>query len=122
MLRLLLRHLPILATLGAISCRAPDDCTLNYVYGLNVYVSDASTQGSLVDGGTVVVAADGSFADTATAFAGTFNAAGERPGRYTVTAERLGYQKWTQSNVVVRSDGCHVEPVSLHARLQVVAQ
>jgi hypothetical protein len=110
----------LLAFVGA--CRMPDMCTLNYVYGLNIYVSDRSTQASLVDGSTVVVASDGSFVDTVTAFAGTFNTAGERPGRYTVTAERLGYQKWTQANVVVRDDGCHVEPVSLHARLQAASR
>jgi hypothetical protein len=108
----------LLVALGLASCSAPNDCTLPYIYGLSVYVSDRTTQAGLVDGQTVVVATDGVFVDTATSLAGTFKAAGGRPGRYTVTAERIGYQKWTQANVVVRMDGCQLEPVSLHARLQ----
>jgi hypothetical protein len=116
------RTLILLGACSVVGCRAPDDCTLNYLYGVHVYVSDRTTQISLVVPGTLVVATDGSFSDTATTFGGTFDLAGERPGRYTVTAERAGYQKWTQSNVVVRSDWCHVIPVSLHARLQPISQ
>ena len=115
----LLRTLSILtAGLGAIACDHPTVCTANYVYGLAIYVSDRTSQVSLVDNQTIVVVRDGSFADTAVAFAGVFNAAGERPGVFTVTAERVGYQKWTQSNVRVTADECHVRPVDLHARLE----
>jgi hypothetical protein len=122
MLPLLLRRTRIfVVALGALACRAPDDCA-GFAYGLNVYVSDRNTQIGLVDVQTVVVANDGSFLDTATLENGTFNAADGRPGHYTVTAERAGYQKWTQSNVVVRSEGCHIAPVSLHARLQPTTQ
>lgn len=120
MLRLpLLRILAALTGgLGAIACNHPTACTANYVYGLTIYVSDRTSQASLVDNQTLVVARDGVFADTAIAFGGVFNAAGERPGLYTVTAERAGYQKWTQPNVRVRADECHVQPVDLHARLE----
>ena len=108
----------LIVALSVASCRTPNDCTLPFVYGLSVYVSDRNTQLGLVDGQTVVIATDGGFVDTATAYAGTYQAAGGRPGRYTVTAERIGYQKWTQANVVVRMNGCQLESVSLHARLQ----
>ena len=113
----LMRAVSFGLVVAVFGCERPTLCTLNFVYGLNVYVSDRVTQFSLVDPGTLVVATDGAFADTATAFAGTFQAAGERPGRYAVSVERSGYQKWSQSNVQIESDGCHVEPVSLHARL-----
>tara|TARA_A100001037_G_scaffold280230_1_gene282799 strand:+ start:12237 stop:12392 length:156 start_codon:yes stop_codon:yes gene_type:complete len=43
--------------------------------------------------------------------------AGERPGEYSVTAERLGYDRWTMSGVEILSDGCHVIPVSLRVQM-----
>jgi hypothetical protein len=106
-----------MVSLVGVACDQPTVCTANYVYGLAIHVSDRATQISLVDNQTIVVASEGAFADTAVAFAGVFNAAGERPGVYTVTAERSGYQKWSQGNVRVRADDCHVQPVDLHARL-----
>lgn len=48
---------------------------------------------------------------------GQLAAAGERAGTYTVTIGHAGYASFTQTNVVVNRDACHVIPVKLEARL-----
>jgi hypothetical protein len=41
----------------------------------------------------------------------------ERQGTYTVTVHATGYQDWTKSGVLVTADQCHVNGVSLTAKL-----
>jgi hypothetical protein len=95
-----------------IACKTPTvACTANYVYGLAIYVSDRTTQVSLVDNQTTVVAREAGFADTAVVFNDVFNAAGERPGVYTVAVERAGYQSAAQTNVRIGAAECHVRTV-----------
>ena len=45
------------------------------------------------------------------------SAAHERPGTYTVTVSKPGYRDFTQSNIVVGADVCHVITVQITARL-----
>jgi hypothetical protein len=42
----------------------------------------------------------------------------ERAGNYTVTVQKPGYRSWTQANVRVTADRCHVRTVELRADLQ----
>jgi hypothetical protein len=41
----------------------------------------------------------------------------ERKGTYTVTVHATGYQDWTKTGVLVTADQCHVNGVSLTAKL-----
>jgi hypothetical protein len=41
----------------------------------------------------------------------------ERPGTYTVTVDKPGYQQWKQERVRVRDGSCHVQTVTLQANL-----
>lgn len=42
----------------------------------------------------------------------------ERSGNYTVTIVKPGYRDWVRRDVVVMSDHCHVQTVSLQALLE----
>jgi hypothetical protein len=100
-------------------------CTTELRYGLNVEVRDAVTGAPAADGARLI-ARDGDYVETVEGppIPGmTFlQAAGERPGRYTVTIQKTGYQDWTRDNVWVRDGGCHVATVRFEARLQPVQQ
>jgi hypothetical protein len=101
-------------------------CTDNFVYGLVVAVQDSLT-GAPTASGAQLIARDGAYADTM-AFPPnrpdlddrTLTGAGERPGTYTATVSKAGFLDWVRSGIVVTEDqyGCHVQPVSLTARLQ----
>ncbi len=99
-------------------------CTADFRYGLNVSVLDGIT-GAPVPRPMLIIATDGAYADTSQ-FAREARAipdmqswplVGERAGRYTVVVRASGYVDWTQSNVVITKDVCHVIPVALTARL-----
>ena len=102
---------------AAVSCTAPSGdvvCTLDFRYGLTIYVRDAVTGAGIADGATVVVR-DGSFVDSLTTpfpgsppGNGSFASAGERAGTYSVTVRRSGYQTWFANGIVVTADQCHV--------------
>jgi hypothetical protein len=100
------------------------DCTTEFVYGLQVDVVDSLT-GAPAGRGAVVIARDGSYADTAKsqlppgspAEGQTLLLAGERRGTYEVTVQRPGDQAWRQAGVRVTGDACHVRPTHLTARL-----
>lgn len=99
-------------------------CTADFRYGLNVRVLDAIT-GAPVPRPLLIVATDGMYADTARSAreatpipdAQSWPLVGERAGRYTVLVRASGYADWTQPNVVITKDVCHVIPVALTARL-----
>ena len=111
----------VAATLAASACNSdPIACTLQAVPAVAVTVRD-SAAGTLVGRGARIVAKDGAFADTARAtdtYDGPYDLARERPGTYTVTVEQQGYRIWSQPNVSVGRDACHVRTASLTARLQ----
>lgn len=114
----------LLASLSAGSgcALAPENCTAHYRFGLTVLVRDSSTASPAGDG-AIVTAQDGSYVETLTAFPGawdsvTFVGAGERPGRYAISVSKPGYRSWVRRGVRVGEDGCHVQGVTIEARLQ----
>jgi hypothetical protein len=115
-----MRYLIAMALAGAgIACSDNTGvvCTTEARPALSVSVRD------LISGGTVagsrVIARDGEYADTASdAFLGlVYSLAWERAGTYEVTVENDAYVPWRQAGVQVAKDECHVQTVSLVARL-----
>lgn len=107
--------MPALATCEAVP---PGACTLEARAGINVEVRDSVT-GAAAATGAIAVARDGGFADTLRSLDGvTVSGAWERPGTYTVGISKTGYQAWSATGVRVIDAGCHVQSVSLRARLQ----
>ncbi len=106
--------------LGAAGCHDTTGiaCTLEARPALSVTVRDLSTD-ALVTGETRVIAKDGAYADTAdAAFLGmVYSLAYERPGTYEVTVTNPAYDTWNQVGVRVTAGECHVETVSILARL-----
>lgn len=92
-------------------------CTADFRYGITATAVDAGT-GADVTAGAYMIVTEGSYRDSVTAHpGGELAAAGERAGRYTVTIGHPDYASFTQTNVVVNRDECHVIPVRLEARL-----
>jgi hypothetical protein len=116
------RSVLVLATTLVAGCNPfTGACTTDFRFGLNVEVRDAVTGAPAADGARLI-ARDGDYVETVEGppVPGmTFlQAAGERPGRYTVTIQKTGYQDWTRDNIWVRDDGCHVATARFEARLQ----
>ena len=119
-------HFVLLAgSVLGVGCSAIDPtdatvCTLEASAGITVDVRDSVTN-ALVGRGSVVVAREGTFAETASDTQisnGPYALVFERAGNYTVTVTQTGYQPWTKAGVVVAKDGCHVTGVAVTARLQ----
>ena len=118
----------VLVVLAVAGCDSIDglvgrSCTAIAVAGINVKVIDSLT-GAPVASGSLVRATEGTFTDSASVPANRSDLDSlsiplvfERPGTYQVTVEHAGYRIWTKSDVRVRDSGCHVDPVSLTARL-----
>ncbi len=99
-------------------------CTTEARAGIEVDVRDALT-GEPAAEGAIGLAQEGLFVDTLRVFptlppqgALTMVGAFERPGIYTVVVRKPGYREWTQANVVVSKDECHVITTRLQARLE----
>ena len=96
----------------------PVACTEQFVYGISIQVVDV-TSGALRASGSTLTVRDGSYEEIVTEVIGnTMVAAGERAGTYAVTITRDGYQTWSQFDVEVEENECHVIPVSLLAQIQ----
>lgn len=103
----------------------PIACTAIAVAGVNVKVLDSLTGVPLAFRDLWARVTDGTYKDSvlisqtsATSAPYQFGLAYERPGHYELTVRALGYKAWTKSNVTVTADICHVNPVSITARLQ----
>jgi hypothetical protein len=99
-------------------------CTQEVRPGLAVYVRNSSTSAGIASGASLV-AQDGTYKDSVAAPANRADldnsplfAAAERAGTYQVTVTKTGFVTWTQSNVRVTADRCHVNTVTLTALLQ----
>ena len=92
-------------------------CTDEWVYGLRVEVRDAVT-GAPAAAGALIVARDGSYADTLQ-IADSLLAfgAGERGGTYSLTITKTGYRTWQSSDIRVTRNECHVNPVIVQVEL-----
>ena len=122
-------RLSLLATVVALpttilACEEINDpnCTDEQRPGVRVEVRDSISGASIVAGTTLLLVA-GTYRDSVTAPQavppGFTSIAGahERAGSYAVTVKKNGYADW-HSTAVVRADECHVQTVSLLARLQ----
>jgi hypothetical protein len=94
---------------------APRDCDMSAHPAIRLDVRDSVTEATVTEG-IRAIARDGTFADT-TLFR-PVQLAHERPGTYTVTVEKEGYQTWSRTGVRVRDGECHVRTVDLIARLK----
>jgi hypothetical protein len=99
-------------------------CTQEIRPGLAVYVENSIT-GVGIASGASLVAQEGAYKDSVAApdgrpdiDASPLLAAAERAGTYQVTVTKTGYTPWTQSNVRVTANVCHVNTVTLTALLQ----
>jgi hypothetical protein len=83
-------------------CDVGTACPAIAIASLNVTVLDASTRQQLC--GATVTASDASFSERLLGFGPpcTYSGAYERPGSYSVRAEREGYQAASVDDVVVR--------------------
>lgn len=91
-------------------------CTDILVYGIRGTALDANTKADIT-AGAYLVATEGTFKDSVSGSGGVLRAAAERPGVYTVRIGHRGYFANIRNNVVVRSDGCHVIPVTVQENL-----
>lgn len=91
-------------------------CTMQFVYGISATVIDSAT-GANITPGSYMVVREGRYVDSVSAMGEFLSAAGERAGTYAVTIGRPGYSTFSQSEVVVTRDECHVIGVRLEARL-----
>jgi D-serine deaminase-like pyridoxal phosphate-dependent protein len=107
----------VIGAVGITACDVfgPKDCDLRAYPAIMVAIRDSLTDVPVTEG-VRVIARDGTYADTADFR--VFGLAHERPGTYTVTVEKDGYQTWSRTGVRVRDGECHVQTVELTARLK----
>lgn len=100
-------------------------CTTEARQAIIVLVRDAVTDAPIASGATLVLR-DGSFADSTTSPFGNPNDnqgglsplnSFERAGTYAVTVRRANYASWDTTGVRVTQGVCHVNTVTLTARL-----
>jgi hypothetical protein len=108
-------------TLASSACKlVPGPCTTNAAPAVSVAVHDSASN-ALVGRGAKIIARDGAFADTAditNEYDGPYGLAHERTGSYDVTVEQQGYRVWSRAGLNVTRGECHVQTVSITARLQ----
>lgn len=98
-------------------------CDAIGIPGMSIAVRDSSTGFGTASGATLIIT-EGEFREEhvippdESANDRLFRVLIDRPGLYTVTAEKNGFRTWTKTNVRVRQRGCHVETVDLIASLQ----
>jgi hypothetical protein len=109
------------AILSGCDVMGPVTCTTDVWPAVTVQVRDAATQAPAASG-TAAYVRDGTYIDPLRPGDPGENAlelfgAQERPGTYTVTIDKPGYQQWKQERVRVRDGSCHVQTVTLQANL-----
>lgn len=115
--------LPILA-FGMIGCSEGEPieiyCTDIEAYAIAVAVIDSVTNAPLDARDVDATAIDGSYRDSGRPGPlGYVYLARERQGTYQVEIAAPGYAPWVKKDIVVlREDLCHVQTVSLTARMQ----
>lgn len=94
-------------------------CTQEARAGITVDVRD-SVSNALVGRGSLIIAREGAVADTSvtTLGDGPFSLLLEHSGTFTLSVKQTGYQPWARAGVQVTRGTCHVNGVSLTARLQ----
>ena len=93
-------------------------CTGEFVPGVVVEVRDSLSGAPLAQGARGVVR-EGAFTDSLRPrTVASLQAAGERPGNYTVTVVHSGYAEWVLPGVQVQHGVCHVRTAIVQALLQ----
>ena len=93
-------------------------CTREWRPGIRVEVTSAS--GDTLSGTALVSAHSGDYADLEEVNLDQDHVAAlshERPGEYTVTVEKSGYETWRKSEIDVEKGRCHVKTVELNVKL-----
>lgn len=91
-------------------------CTLQYVYGVKVALTDV-TDGEIIGGATLTLR-DGVHREILReTMPGQYVGAGERAGTYDLTIEAEGYAPASRNLIIVMADACHVNPVNLSIEL-----
>ncbi len=136
---MILRSWPALAgaagacAIVAASCGSPTggggfSCTGELLPAIEVDVFDARTGTPAAAGATVLLSGSAQDSVTAPSTSGALVIAKVwyedrvKAGSYSVTVRKAGYSDWTQSNIRVQFDRCHVQTFErLAARLEPVA-
>jgi hypothetical protein len=112
--------------IAAVACSSSTSpvCTNEARPAVAVYVKNSSTSADIASGASLVVR-DGNYKDSVAApnnrpdlDNSPLYAGAERAGTYQVTVTKTGFAEWTQSDVRVTANKCHVNTVTLTALLQ----
>ncbi len=106
----------------------PGQCATVVVPGLSITVQDLAT-GKNVRGPLVVIAREGTYADTAHIYNPTaaapdsmdfnpYQLVMERPGTYDISVQAPGYGLWHVSGIQVIKGRCHVNTVQIVAQME----
>lgn len=108
--------LPLLTALGGCGIFGPHDCSLEFVYGIEVVVTDRDSGQPVIDGlsGTTV---ENGVVSTMMASGNRLYGAGENAGLHAVLVNAPGYRQWSADRVRVEDEGCHVSTAYLEAAL-----
>lgn len=108
----------IAAVLLSVACFEPvgPACTLEAVAGIVVDLRRESGQ-TLPAEDAIGRAVDGEDVVELMPFFDQLIGAWERPGTYTVTIDKPGFETWVRDDVRVQAGECHVVPVRLEAGL-----
>ncbi|MHC4443679.1 MAG: peptidase associated/transthyretin-like domain-containing protein [Planctomycetota bacterium] len=103
-------------------CINPDTdtiCTMEFVYGVNINLTDAQTTQPITGATCILICSCGAELPMEESLGrpGNYFGAGERPDTYSLTIRANGYQDVNRDNIVVTSDPCHVIPVSLDIQM-----
>lgn len=107
-----------LVTLFLVGCPSVMDpviCTAEFVFGLNVTVTDGN--GDPVPGATLTLV-EGDYTEImmeidAAGQPGVYVGVGERAGTYSLTIRADGFDRVTIDEITIDADECHVIPVGL---------
>ena len=101
----------LISGLLGVSCVSdgPVACTMQFVYGVNATVADATT-GDPISGATLTLT-EGDYVEVMEEVQdGSYVGAGERAGTYSLMIEADGFVTGTITGIVVTEDECHVIP------------
>ena len=91
-------------------------CTREFRYGVKATVTDAA-DGAPATEGLSGLLAEGSYREEMEVGGNVLFGAGERAGLYELTITAEGYVTWTQNDIEVTADECHVDTVGLEVQL-----
>lgn len=113
----------LVSACGGSSDSEPVVCTASIEPGIRIQVTD-SVSGNPISCGASALVTAGTYSEAVANPSGTgcfdtamLMAAFERPGTYAVTVSKAGYLDFAVNDVVVTAGVCHVNTVTVEARL-----